>query len=74
MQEYGTDVCITATNRFFSSDARSFNKEKQDLGFKTYLWNRDFILNQSSEIAYYSRVRENLVLINKLQLMQFLKL
>ena len=55
MQEYGTDVCITATNRFFSSDARSFNKEKQDLGFKTYLWNRDFILNQSSEIAYYSR-------------------
>ena len=40
MQAYGTDVCVTATNQFFSKDAVKYNSSKRALGYEAQLWDR----------------------------------
>jgi len=44
MQAYGADKCITATNQYFSEDAKKYNLQKINLGFDSRLWDKFTIL------------------------------
>ena len=55
MQAYSADVCVTATNQYFSKDADDYNNLKQKQNFQTYIWNRDFLLRQGNGLDYLSK-------------------
>jgi len=58
MKEYNTDVCVTATNRFFSREAQEFNRKKRNqTNVKSYLWNKNDILNYSKKLPFESKNR-----------------
>ncbi len=57
LQEYDADVCVTATNKFFSKDAKDFNLSKRAQGFKSLLWDRNNLINYSNELPFESKNR-----------------
>ena len=57
MQAYGTDVCVTATNQYFSSDAVKYNSSKRKLGYDTQLWDRSKLLSLGDQIPQNSQAQ-----------------
>ena len=57
MQAYGTDVCVTATNQYFSADAVKYNTSKRKLGYDTQLWDRAKLLGLGEQIPQNSKAQ-----------------
>ena len=57
MQAYGTDVCVTATNQFFSKDAVKYNSSKRALGYEAQLWDRSKLLSLGDSLQHTSKHR-----------------
>ena len=57
MQAYGTDVCVTATNQYFSADAVKYNSSKRKLGYDTQLWDRGKLLGLGEQLPQNSRAQ-----------------
>lgn len=58
MREYGTDVCVTATNRFFTKEAKDFNlRKRKQTNVKSFLWNKNDIIEYSKKLPFESKNR-----------------
>lgn len=54
---YDADVMVAATNKKFTREAMAYRENKKDAGFRIYLWDQQFFLNQFECLPEYSAAR-----------------
>jgi superfamily II DNA or RNA helicase len=57
---YKADICITTTNRKFSSSAFSYRKERAEAGFVLNLWDNEFLMDQGDQLPFESKAKRPL--------------